>query len=355
LTKPIISTPLPNDEAYEADEVPEALAPECRHWLAEAGEHGQRIDRVLVASLPAFSRAWLQNLIGQGALQLNGSLCTKPAHKVRVGDRIEIELRPTAQASAFVPEPMALQPVYEDAHLLVLNKPVGLVVHPAAGHWSGTLLNGLLAHHAGAATLPRAGIVHRLDKDTSGLMVVAKTQPCFDALVRQIALRQVHRVYLALVHGAWRHGPQHTIEQPIGRDPRQRLRMAVLGPEHSGAKPALTHVRPLALGSQCSLLGCKLHTGRTHQIRVHLSHLGFPILGDEKYGDFALNKRLPRHGLKRMALHAWRMSFHHPLTAAPMAYLAPLPDSIAGYLAVLDGKGGREYTAPNYEEILAAS
>jgi len=327
LTKPIISTPLPNDEAYEADEVPEALAPECRHWLAEVGEHGQRIDRVLAARLPAFSRAWLQTLIGLGALQLNGSLCTKPAHKVRVGDRIEIELRPTAQASAFVPEPMALQPVYEDAHLLVLNKPVGLVVHPAAGHWSGTLLNGLLAHHAGAATLPRAGIVHRLDKDTSGLMVVAKTQPCFDALVRQIALRQVHRVYLALVHGAWRHGPQHAIEQPIGRDPRQRLRMAVLGPEHSGAKPALTHVRPLALGSQCSLLGCKLHTGRTHQIRVHLAWAGHALVADTLYGG------PPALGLQRQALHAHQLALRHPVSGEWMCWRSEAPPDLMQALA----------------------
>lgn len=316
--EPVGAPPAPTEE--EADDAPDAL--ECRQWEAEIGEHGQRIDRVLAARLPALSRAWLQNLIGQGALRLNASVCQKPAHKLRVGDRIEIELRPTAQASAFVPEPMALQPLYEDAHLLVLDKPVGLVVHPAAGHWGGTLLNGLLAHHAGATMLPRAGIVHRLDKDTSGLMVVAKTQACFDALVRQIALRQVHRVYLALVHGAWRHGPEHAIEQPIGRDPRQRLRMAVLGPEHSGAKPALTHVRPLAVGSQSSLLGCKLHTGRTHQIRVHLAWSGHTLVADPLYGG------PPALGLQRQALHAHQLALRHPHSGQWMHWHCPAPPDL---------------------------
>jgi len=296
-------------------------APERQQFVALQVEHGQRLDRVLARRLPAFSRAWLQTLLGQGAVWLNARPGCKPAHKLKVGDTIEVELRPTAQASAFFAESMDLPVVYEDEHLLLLDKAAGLVVHPGAGHWSATLLNGLLAHHAGAARLPRAGIVHRLDKDTSGLMVVAKTQACFDALVRQIAARQVHRVYLALAHGAWRGSPELELRQPIGRDPRQRLRMAVLAQSASGAREALTHVRLLAQAGAYCLLGCKLHTGRTHQIRVHLSALGHPLVGDVLYG----GRPLP--GLTRQALHAHALGLRHPISGQwLLRWSAPPPD-----------------------------
>ncbi|OYU96657.1 MAG: hypothetical protein CFE45_19235 [Burkholderiales bacterium PBB5] len=202
--------------------------------------------------------------------------------------------------------------------MLGVNKPVGLVVHPAAGHWSGTLLNGLLAHHAGAAALPRAGIVHRLDKDTTGLMVVAKTLPAMTTLVRQIAAREVRRIYLALVHGrvAWE---EATIEAPIGRDPVSRLRMAVV----AGGKPARTDVQWLGASGGVAAVRCTLHTGRTHQIRVHLSHRGHPLLGDALYGG------KPALGLVRQALHATRLAFAHPADERPLDFHAPLPADLA--------------------------
>jgi 23S rRNA pseudouridine1911/1915/1917 synthase len=222
---------------------------------------------------------------------------------------------------------MALLPVYEDEHLLVVNKPAGLVVHPGAGNWSGTLLNGLLAHHALAATLPRAGIVHRLDKDTTGLMVVGKTLPAMTALVRQIAAREVRRVYLALVHGKvqW---PQASIDAPIARDPAARLRMAVV----VGGKPARTDVERLAVEGACSALRCRLHTGRTHQIRVHLSSRGHALVGDALYGG------RPALGMTRQALHATELAFVHPASGQPVAFSAPLPaDMAAAWAQVMPG------------------
>jgi 23S rRNA pseudouridine1911/1915/1917 synthase len=214
---------------------------------------------------------------------------------------------------------MPLQVVYEDEHLLVIDKPAGLVVHPAAGHWSGTLLNGLLAYHAAAARLPRAGIVHRLDKDTSGLMVVGKTTPACEALVRLIARRDVHRIYVALAHGSWRFEPEVDVQRWIGRDPRQRLRMAVLPSGSSGAKDARTTLRLLDSSAAYTWVGCKLHTGRTHQIRVHLSSLGHTLVGDGVYGG------RPELGLQRQALHAHRLSLCHPITGAMLQCVSPLP------------------------------
>ena len=199
--------------------------------LVGTAEHGERVDKVLALWVPALSRAYFQALIEAGGVTLNGAILTKPARKVKVGERLVVELRPTAQAQAFEPEALALDVVFEDQDLMVLNKPAGLVVHPGAGHWSGTLLNGLLAHHQGAAALPRAGIVHRLDKDTSGLMVVAKSPVAYDNLVRQIAERAVSRVYVALAHGAWKGAAEQDVEGAIGRDPQNRLRMAVVDPQ----------------------------------------------------------------------------------------------------------------------------
>jgi 23S rRNA pseudouridine1911/1915/1917 synthase len=213
---------------------------------------------------------------------------------------------------------MALDIVFEDAHLMVLNKPAGRVVHPAAGHWSGTVLNGLLHHHAASAALPRAGIVHRLDKDTSGLMVVGKTLAAVTALVRAIAARDVHRQYLALAHGTVRQAEQ-TIDAPIGRDPKSRVRMAVVG----SGKPARTDVECLAARAQVSALRCTLHTGRTHQIRVHLASKGHPLLADLLYGG-----RLAL-GLQRQALHATALAFEHPITGEALSFHCPLPADLA--------------------------
>lgn len=300
---------------------------EWRRFVVDAEGHGERLDRWLAARVPEVSRSYLQQLIAEGAVCLDGAVQSKPARRLRVGESLAIELRPTAQAQAFVPQPMALPIVFEDDHLLVIDKPAGWVVHPAAGHWSGTLLNGLLAHHAGAARLPRAGIVHRLDKDTSGLMVVAKTQRAFDALVAMIAAREVQRIYVALAGGPWRHPDRVGVDQPIGRDPRQRLRMAVHPPESGAAKPARTDIRRLDGGTpgraEWVLVGCKLHTGRTHQIRVHLAWLGHPLVGDTLYGG------RPALGMARQALHAVRLGLRHPVGGDWLAFESPLPPDLA--------------------------
>ena len=307
-----------SDEHVSAPDAPEAEA-ELATAVAAPADHGQRLDKVLVQHWPDWSRSWLQNLIEQGEVKLAGVVVTKPSAKVKVGDRLDVRFVPTAQASAFVPQPMLLDTVYEDEHVLVLNKPAGLVVHPAAGNWSGTLLNGLLAHHDAAKHLPRAGIVHRLDKDTSGLMVVGKTLQACDRLVSQIAERQVQRVYVALAHGGWHLPSEVEVNRRIGRDGRNRLRMAGYEPEALQGKAALTRIRYLEGDATYSWVTCKLHTGRTHQIRVHLTDLGHPLVGDALYGGRA------SLGLERQALHAAKLAFVHPATQQWMVFEAPLP------------------------------
>lgn len=307
--------------------------PEVQTRSAAVEDHGQRLDKVLARQWPHLSRAWLQHLIAQGHVQLAGQTATKSAHKVKAGEVLQVTLVPTAQASAFTPEPMTLAVCYEDDDLMVIDKPAGLVVHPAAGHWQGTLLNGLLAHHAQAKHLPRAGIVHRLDKDTSGLMVVAKTQASFDALVHQIAQRDVQRVYVALAHGIWQEGATVELDRRIGRDTRNRLRMAGFDPQSTQAKSALTRVRwlanspLLAQGQGFCWVTCKLHTGRTHQIRVHLSELGYPLVADVLYGGHAAL------GLTRQALHAARLAFVHPRTGQWLALACEPPSDLLEALA----------------------
>ncbi|GAB3189067.1 RluA family pseudouridine synthase [Hydrogenophaga aquatica] len=321
MTQQIISTPLDQEPELAEEETELEAGAETRALAACPEDHGDRIDRFLARSCPAFSRSYFQQLLEEGAVALNGQPVSKPATRLKTGDRVEVELRPTAQAQSFLPEAMALQVVYEDEHLMVVDKPAGLVVHPAAGNWTGTLLNGLLAHHGGAARLPRAGIVHRLDKDTSGLMIVGKTQQAVDALVRMIARREVHRIYVALAHGGWRGASEVLVDQPIGRDPRNRLRMAVLQGA-SGAKEAQTRVRLLDAGGGLSWVGCKLHTGRTHQIRVHMAWLGHPLVGDTLYGGRALA------GMGRQALHALRLVFVHPVTGVTLSLESRLPPDI---------------------------
>ncbi len=324
---PVLDTAVGDDwDDRTAD--PEAQA-ERRQWVVAPDGHGERLDRWLAARLPEVSRSHVQQLVADGAVQVDAAPALKPALRLRVGQQVAIELRPTAEARAFVPQPMALPIIYEDEHVLVIDKPAGLVVHPAAGNWSGTLLNGLLAHHAGAARLPRAGIVHRLDKDTSGLMVVAKTVPAFDALVAMIAARRVRRIYLALTRGPWRQATEVTVDAPIGRDPRQRLRMAVHPAGSTAAKPARTDVRCLAHSDAgpWALVGCRLHTGRTHQIRVHLAWLGHPLVGDGLYGGPAAL------GLRRQALHATRLGLPHPVEGRWLAFDSPPPADLAAALA----------------------
>lgn len=281
--------------------------------------HGWRIDRALAQLIPEFSRSYLQQLMADGAVQLGGTAARKPAARVAAGHRLQVELRPTQQAQAFVAQPMALDVVFEDAHLLVIHKPAGLVVHPAAGNWSGTLLNGLLAHHAAASSLPRAGIVHRLDKDTSGLMLVGKSRQAVDALIRAIAARDVQRQYVALAHGAWKGRPEVQVDQPIGRDAHNRLRMAVLRPDVTGGKPAQTTMQLMDGNTAASLVACKLHTGRTHQIRVHMGWLGHPLVGDTLYGGRAL------WGMERQGLHAARLRLLHPVDGQALDFRSHPP------------------------------
>jgi len=295
---------------------------ESRTWVVGASLHGVRLDRALAELIPEFSRSYLQQLIEAGAVTQNGATLRKPALKVKAGEQGVIELRPTPQSQAFKPEAIPLQIVFEDQHLMVINKPAGLVVHPAPGNWSGTLLNGLLAHDAQAAQLPRAGIVHRLDKDTSGLMVVARSRATMEALVRLIALREVSRQYVALAHHPWSGPARRDVDAPIGRDPRNRLRMAVVDLARHAGKPAKTSIEHLGSCEQGCLLRCTLHTGRTHQIRVHLSSIGHPLVADELYGGAVAV------GLQRQALHAWRLAFTHPLTGQALVFRAPLPDDL---------------------------
>ena len=311
-------------EGTASTQVDEGLDAEIRVYAIPPEMHGWRVDRALAALTPEFSRSYLQQLMADGAVQWRGALAQKASAKVKVGDPLSVELRPTQQAMAFVPQPMALEVVFEDAHLMVIVKPAGLVVHPAAGHWSGTLLNGLLAHHAGAAALPRAGIVHRLDKDTSGLMLVGKSRQAVEALVRAIAAREVKREYLALAHGAFREHEPVVIDQPIGRDVRNRLRMAVVSEPGGAGKAAQTTVHALHANAQFSLVYCRLHTGRTHQIRVHMAWLGHPLVGDTLYGGKGML------GLARQALHATRLRLQHPITGEPLAFESlPPPDLVA--------------------------
>ena len=302
-------------------------ASETRHFTVDATTWGQRLDRALAAWVPEFSRSYLQQRIAEGDVQVDGQPVDKSARKLHRGQKVLVVLRATAQSQAFVPEAMPIEVVYEDAHLRVIHKPAGLVVHPAPGHWSGTLLNGLLALDAGAALLPRAGIVHRLDKDTSGLMVVARTRTAMEALVRMIAAREVSRQYLALSHRPWSGPGLRLVERPIGRDPANRLRMAVVDLARHPGKEARTTLQLLAHSEAGFLVHCRLHTGRTHQIRVHMASVGMPLLGDVLYGGPA-DPDLPRQGL-----HAWRLALVHPVTGEALSWLAPLPADMQKVLA----------------------
>jgi len=326
-----------DDPLSEESDGPAADAStELRTMQVGAAQHDCRLDRALADLVPEFSRSYLQQLLAQGLVALNGKAVAKPAARVKVGDQLVLEMRPTLQSQAFRPEAMPIEIVHEDAHLLVVNKPAGLVVHPAPGNWSGTLLNGLLARDERAATVPRAGIVHRLDKDTSGLMVVARDRATMDALVALIAERKVQRQYLALAHGAWEGPRSQSVDAPIGRDPRNRLRMAVVDLATHAGKVARTDVRWLAGTDEGCWVQCTLHTGRTHQIRVHMASLKHPLVGDSLYGG------APLGALQRQALHAYRLAFVHPFTAQALEFHAPLPEDIGRALATW----GLGYNAP---------
>ena len=280
-----------------------------------SSEAGTRIDQFLAARIPALSRSRIQDLLKAGHVLLNGHQ-TKASTKLRDDDHIAL-IEPPPTASSTEAEDIALDILHEDSDLIVLNKPAGLVVHPAAGHWQGTLVNALLHHCKGLSSIggeERPGIVHRLDKETSGCLVAAKNDIAHRALTRQFAGREVTKIYLALASGKFRQ-PSGIIEAAIGRHPIHRKKMTVLtGERGRAARTDYRVLRDLAAGA---LVECTLHTGRTHQIRVHLKHLGHPILGDEVYGR--------RAGFPRQMLHAWKLGFAHPVTGARMDFTAPIP------------------------------
>ncbi|MES2101234.1 MAG: RluA family pseudouridine synthase [Pseudomonadota bacterium] len=308
--------PVPADDAeFEA---PWAAQPERREATVSSALHGQRLDKAVVTIAGEFSRNHLQGLIEAGHVSVNGVIAGSASRKVLAGQVIAVDLVPTAESRAFRPEALPIAIVFEDEHLLIVDKAAGMVVHPAAGNWSGTLLNALLAHHRAAASLARAGIVHRLDKDTSGLMVVAKTLPALTALSRAIAAREVHREYLAIAHGEVR-SAEFSIDAPIGRDPQSRVRMAIVG----SGKAARTDVVAVARADGFSALRCKLHTGRTHQIRVHLASRGHPLVADAVYGGKAAL------GMTRQALHATRLAFVHPVSGETVSFDALPPADLA--------------------------
>jgi 23S rRNA pseudouridine1911/1915/1917 synthase len=293
----------------------------------EGGAGGEeRLDRVLVARLSDLSRAQAQRLIKGGDVTVNGRP-SKPSYRVQVGDEIAVRV-PVEALEMVLPEDIPLDIVYEDDVLLVVSKPAGMVVHPALGHPSGTLVNAVLAHCPQAAEVggpDRAGIVHRLDKDTSGLILVAKDEVTRTVLQRQFKRRQVLKTYLALVEDQV-HPREGVIEAPIGRDKRQRKKMAVV---RSG-RPARTTYRAVEYFADHTLLEVRPHTGRTHQIRVHLSWMGYPIVGDTTYG-----RRRQRLLQDRHFLHAAQLRFTHPATGEEVEFKAPLPPGLVALLKQL--------------------
>ena len=296
---------------------------------AAADDAGQRLDKFLAGRLPELSRARLQALLEAGQVARDGLLITEGSSRVKPGQRFALNL-PEPQPALAQPEAIPLDVLYEDAHLLVLDKPAGLVVHPAPGHARGTLVNALLAHCAGQLSgiggVLRPGIVHRLDKDVSGLMVAAKDDRAHVGLAAQFSVHRIERDYTAIVWGRPPR-PAGSIERPIGRDPSERKRMAVV----EGGKRALTHYRlEAAVGDLAARLGLRLETGRTHQIRVHLGTLGLGIIGDPVYRPRrrrAPSPALAEHlaGFRRLALHARRLGFEHPITGAKLQFERPAP------------------------------
>lgn len=287
---------------------------------------GDRLDKVIAGLIPQFSRSRLQQWITSGHVIVDGEV-GRNKMIVLGGEEVIVYPQPAPEDNAYAPEKMALDIVFEDDAILVINKPAGLVVHPAAGNWSGTLLNGLLHYCPALSGVPRAGIVHRLDKDTSGLMVVAKTLEAQTDLVRQLQARTVKREYLALVWG--KPNLSGTIDLPMARHPRDRIKMAVS--ESPSAKPALTHFQRIAIGvldgKSVSLVECQLETGRTHQIRVHMAHSGFPLVGDVLYG-----KQHLASYFDRQALQARRLGLIHPKSHQECSWQVELAEDIAALL-----------------------
>jgi 23S rRNA pseudouridine1911/1915/1917 synthase len=291
---------------------------------------GLRLDQALARLFNEFSRNRLTNWIKLERVRLNGAPAS-PSQKVWTGDRVLIE--PQFDSLCDEPAAITLDIVYEDRYIAVINKPAGLVIHPGAGNPRNTLLNALLHHCSTFATLPRAGIVHRLDKDTSGLLVVAKTMAARDDLIGQLKARAVSRDYLALVHG--RLSPRGTVEAPIGRHPRRRTQMSVV----SSGKPAITHYETLQRFSDCTLAKVSLETGRTHQIRVHMHAIGHPVVGDPVYRRIHPASKAITY-FSRQALHAFALTFVHPESRETVSFICEPPDDIRLLLHLLKEKDG---------------
>lgn len=328
------------------DDVDADVADLALRFAIDAQHAGARLDKALAALMPDVSRSRLQQWVAGGSVRVNGS-AVRQRYTLELGDVVEIDAPPTPAAAALAPEPMDLAVVHEDAHILVIDKPPGLVVHPAAGHWSGTLANGLVAYAPELAELPRAGIVHRLDADTSGLMVIARTLAAHTQLVRQLQQRTVLREYWAVVLGE--PAPSGTVDAPIGRDPRNPLRFRV---SHAAtAKPARTRYRRIrttgAPAPQLSWIACRLETGRTHQIRVHMEHIGHPLVGDPLY-----RRGLPGRaggsatwqGFPRQALHACRLELVHPSSGQTVGWFRAPPTDLTG---LMRGLGFRPLDRPS--------
>jgi 23S rRNA pseudouridine1911/1915/1917 synthase len=295
---------------------------------------GRRFDAVLAELFPSYSRSRLASWIKSGEVLLDGNV-VRPRDPVRGGETVALHATPDVQTHS-EPEDIPLDVLFEDEHVIVIDKPAGLVVHPGAGNPDGTLVNALLHRHPDLNALPRAGIVHRLDKDTSGVMVVARSLVAHTALVDQLSSREVHRQYLAVVSGALVSGG--TAIAPIDRHPRDRVRMAV----REDGRDAITHYRLRERFRAHTLLECRLETGRTHQIRVHMAHLKHPIIGDSLYGG---SLKLPRgandalvealKGFKRQALHAETLEFLHPVSGEPVRCSAPMPADMQALVKAL--------------------
>jgi 23S rRNA pseudouridine1911/1915/1917 synthase len=295
-------------------------------FVVPAALAGVRFDRALAQLVPQHSRSRLKSWIDAGRVTLDGAR-VEAKRRLDGGERIIVHEAQDRAAAAAAPQPIALDIVHEDGQILIVNKPAGLVVHPGSGNRDGTLQNALLHHAPSLAALPRAGIVHRLDKDTSGLLVIAKTATAQTDLVRQLQARTVSRQYRAIVFGDLARAT--TIDAPIGRHPRARTTMAVV----ARGKPARTHVVPLERFGAATLVQCTLETGRTHQIRVHLAAIGHPLVGDPAYGGRRAAKNVP--AFHRQALHAARLGLVHPRTQQPQHWEAPLPDDMAQLLLAL--------------------
>jgi len=300
---------------------------------------GKRLDQVMSHLFEQYSRARLQQWIKAGRVTVEEQQ-RKAKDKVYVGERITLKVEADVEVQ-WQPEAIPLDIIHEDNDILVINKPVGMVVHPAPGHASGTLCNALLYHVPQAENLPRAGVVHRLDKETSGIMVVAKTLSAHNNLVESLQAREISREYVALVQGEMTAGG--TVDAPIGRHKVDRKRMAVLNEYDTGAKHAVTHYRIRQRYKAYTLLDVKLETGRTHQIRVHMAYIHYPIVGDPVYGgrtripkDCSEQLRKAIQGFKRQALHAYKLTLQHPTSKQLMSWQAPIAEDIQQLLLQLE-------------------